>query len=202
MAALQVEPDEFEDGEETDEAADDEKEKDRREENKEKFKEVKSKGKNSEDRPDFKGHGPGEDEGERLETGSEASSKVMSSLNNKRPFNKLRVKRINYHSTLDVFLAFTQKVGIWNFNFKIAWPVGYLWLISWVKFPSIGWQLAFDLPALAARKWLYWVILVSGLLTPVVILLIVGFDNGKFDDGGPLQVGLDSRPSRWLLAPF
>ena len=86
---------------------------------------------------------------------------------------------------MDIFLALVQKIGVWEFNIDIKWPKAFLAMTSWLKFPAIGWELALELPDIQDRGWLYWVILVGGILLPVVLAIIIRYDTGNIRVGDP-----------------
>ena len=81
-----------------------------------------------------------------------------------------------------MFLALLQKLGVWVYNLvpnlSVSLPA-FLASMSWLKFPSIGWELALELPDLEKRGWLYWLIFLSGILTPFYITYIIMTDSGR-----------------------
>ena len=58
--------------------------------------------------------------------------------------------------------------------------------MSWAAFPALGFNLTFDLPDLAKRGWLYWVVLVVALTIPLALMCIVAHDDGNIETGGPI----------------
>lgn len=83
---------------------------------------------------------------------------------------------------VDVFLTLTQKLGLWIYNLVPNLPVsltGLTLLFSWLEFPALGWELAFTLPDLSKRGYLYWIMLLFGLCLPFYLSMVIVLDEGK-----------------------
>ncbi|MBT5613998.1 MAG: hypothetical protein HOJ64_03910, partial [Euryarchaeota archaeon] len=82
----------------------------------------------------------------------------------------------------DFFVTLFQKIGLWDFtitvNLDVSLPA-FSAFMGWVKFPSLGWDLALNLPDLAQRGWLYWMILLFGISIPIMIGCVIILDDGK-----------------------
>ncbi len=83
---------------------------------------------------------------------------------------------------VDVFLTLTQKLGLWIYNLVPKLPVpltGLTIVFSWLQFPALGWELAFTLPDLEKRGFLYWIMLLFGLCLPFYLSTVIYLDDGK-----------------------
>jgi hypothetical protein len=85
-------------------------------------------------------------------------------------------------NVFDMFLALLQKLGVWVYNLvpnlDVTLPA-FMTSMNWLKFPSIGWELALELPDLQKRGWLYWLIFLGGIAAPFYITYIIVTDTGK-----------------------
>ena len=114
-----------------------------------------------------------------------ARGKAQSSRNNpssNTPQGKgHRHKNSSYTILIDVFLTFVQKLGIWIYNILPQISVSlsvFTVSMSWLEFPAIGWEFALNLPDLEKRGWLYWFVLIGGLLFPMCMAYVIFTDEG------------------------
>ena len=117
--------------------------------------------------------------GESGVTGESANASASANSNNGCGGNRTATSLTNL---FDMFLTLVQKLGIWVYNLVpnlgVELPV-FMASMSWLKFPSIGWELALELPDLNKRGWLYWVVLLGGIATPFYITWIILCDDGR-----------------------
>ena len=92
-----------------------------------------------------------------------------------------RQKSSSYATMIDIFVTLVQKVGIWIYNIlpqiSVSLPV-FTVSMSWLEFPAIGWEFALNLPDLEKRGWLYWFVLIGGLLFPMCMAYVIFTDEG------------------------
>ena len=92
----------------------------------------------------------------------------------------------SYTTTIDLFVALMQKMGIWMYNIfpqlNVAIPI-FTTSMSWLQVPAIGWDLALSLPDLERRGWLYWCVILCGLAFPLYIGFVIFTDDGVFRIG-------------------
>jgi hypothetical protein len=94
----------------------------------------------------------------------------------------------NFTTVIDIFVAIMQKLGVWMYNLFPHLPVdlpAFTVSMSWLRVPALGWELAVTLPDLEMRGWLYWLVLLIGILVPFAIGYVLATDDGNLNEDSP-----------------